>query len=45
MRRGGGVVKGRTFIWRGDPESKELEDGIFDFERWKKYFKASVVRE
>ena len=41
----GKSVGGRTFIWRGDPNSKEIEDGDFDFERWKKYFKASVVRD
>ncbi len=35
----------RTFCWRGDPANKELEVGEFDFERWKRYFKGSVVRK
>lgn len=34
----------RTFYWSGDPDSKELEDGSFDLERYQKYFKASVTR-
>jgi gamma-glutamylcyclotransferase (GGCT)/AIG2-like uncharacterized protein YtfP len=34
----------RTFCWAGSPGSKELEDGAFDFERYQKYFKSSVVR-
>lgn len=34
----------RTFCWAGDPDSKELEHGSFDLERYQKYFKASVVR-
>ncbi|KAK8112463.1 hypothetical protein PG984_012989 [Apiospora sp. TS-2023a] len=33
-----------TFGWAGDPESAELEDGVFDFERYQKYFKPSVVK-
>lgn len=34
----------RTFCWAGDPDSKELEDGSFDLERYQKYFKSSVTR-
>ena len=34
----------RTFTWAGEPESKELEEGSFDLERYQKYFKASVTR-
>ncbi|ORY67473.1 uncharacterized protein BCR38DRAFT_337534 [Pseudomassariella vexata] len=30
--------------WAGSPASKELEGGVFDFERYQKYFKPSVVR-
>lgn len=42
---GGEVLRGcRTFCWAGEPESKELEDGSFDLERYQKYFKASVTR-
>ncbi|KAK7964454.1 hypothetical protein PG996_007849 [Apiospora saccharicola] len=33
-----------TFGWAGDPDSAELEDGVFDFERYQKYFKPSVVK-
>lgn len=34
----------RTFCWAGSPDSKELEEGNFDLERYQKYFKSSVVR-
>ncbi|KAL2070362.1 hypothetical protein VTL71DRAFT_13388 [Oculimacula yallundae] len=34
----------RTFCWAGEPDSKELEDGSFDLERYQKYFKSSVTR-
>ena len=34
----------RTFCWAGQPNSKELEDGSFDLERYQKYFKSSVTR-
>jgi gamma-glutamylcyclotransferase (GGCT)/AIG2-like uncharacterized protein YtfP len=34
----------RTFCWAGDSDSKELEDGSFDLERYQKYFKSSVTR-
>lgn len=45
MLENGTVLKEcRTFIWAGQPDSKELEDGSFDFERYQKYFKSSVVR-
>lgn len=42
----GGEVLGncRTFCWAGEPDSRELEDGSFDLERYQKYFKASVTR-
>jgi len=33
-----------AFCWAGDPMSKELEEGTFDLERYRRYFKASVVR-
>ena len=38
------VVEGLTFCWAGDPQSRDLQDGEFDFERYQKYFKPSVVR-
>lgn len=34
-----------TFGWAGNPDNNELEDGVFNFERYQKYFKPSVVRE
>jgi gamma-glutamylcyclotransferase (GGCT)/AIG2-like uncharacterized protein YtfP len=34
----------RTLCWAGEPDSKELEDGSFDLERYQKYFKSSVTR-
>lgn len=41
----GAVLKGcRTFCWAGAPDSRELEDGNFDLERYQKYFKSSVTR-
>lgn len=33
-------TRGRVFCWKGDPESKELEDGEFDMVKWRKYFKS-----
>ena len=42
---GGKVLENcRTFCWAGEPDSKELEDGSFDLERYQKYFKPSVTR-
>jgi len=41
----GDVLGGcRTFCWAGDPNSRDLEEGKFDLERYQKYFKPSVVR-
>ncbi|KAI4952625.1 hypothetical protein J4E91_003097 [Alternaria rosae] len=37
--------KCRTFCWAGDSDSKELEDGSFDLQRYRKYFKSSVVKK
>jgi hypothetical protein len=34
----------RIFCWTGEPDSKELENGSFDLERYQKYFKSSVTR-
>lgn len=44
--RGGGEIlrNCRTFVWGGESDSKELEDGSFDLERYQRYFKASVMR-
>jgi len=33
----------RTFCWAGDPQSRELEEGSFDLERYRRYFKSSVT--
>jgi gamma-glutamylcyclotransferase (GGCT)/AIG2-like uncharacterized protein YtfP len=42
---GGETLKNcRTFCWAGESDSKELEDGSFDLERYQKYFKSSVTR-
>ena len=38
------ISDGKTFCWAGDSNSRELEDGHFDFARYQKYFKPSVVR-
>ncbi|KAF1917594.1 hypothetical protein BDU57DRAFT_513932 [Ampelomyces quisqualis] len=41
----GEVIKGCwTFCWAGEPDSKELEEGSFDLERYQRYFKPSVTR-
>lgn len=41
----GTVLEGcRTFCWAGDLDSGDLEDGKFDLERYRRYFKSSVVR-
>jgi hypothetical protein len=34
----------RTFCWAGEPDSNELEDGMFDLVLYQKYFKLSVTR-
>jgi gamma-glutamylcyclotransferase (GGCT)/AIG2-like uncharacterized protein YtfP len=39
------IEKCCTFCWAGEPDSKELEDGSFDLERYQKYFKPSVVKK
>jgi gamma-glutamylcyclotransferase (GGCT)/AIG2-like uncharacterized protein YtfP len=33
-----------TFCWAGDVNSQDLEERKFDFERYQKYFKPSVLR-
>jgi hypothetical protein len=33
-----------TFYWAGDPNSSELEQGGFDFERYQKHIKPSFLR-
>ena len=38
------IERGRVFVWAGDPDGKELSDGTFDFARYQRYFKPSVVR-
>ncbi|KAF2028311.1 hypothetical protein EK21DRAFT_101915 [Setomelanomma holmii] len=34
----------RMFVWAGDADSGELEDGEFELDRWRRFFKSSVVR-
>ncbi|KAH7084451.1 hypothetical protein FB567DRAFT_570579 [Paraphoma chrysanthemicola] len=39
-------IKGvRVFIWGGVVGSSELEEGSFNFVRWKTYFKHSVIKQ
>lgn len=39
------VVTGcRTFCWAGEPDSKKLEDGSFDLDRYQKFFKSPITR-
>jgi gamma-glutamylcyclotransferase (GGCT)/AIG2-like uncharacterized protein YtfP len=35
----------RTFVWGGDPSSRDLNDGSFDLERDQKYFKPSILKK
>lgn len=35
----------RAFCWDGEPDSRELEEGSFDLESYRRYYKASVVRK
>lgn len=34
----------RTFCWAGDPNSKDLDEGTFNLQRYQRYFKPSVIR-
>jgi hypothetical protein len=38
------IEDARTFVWAGEAESSDLENGTFDMERYQKHFKGSVVR-
>jgi gamma-glutamylcyclotransferase (GGCT)/AIG2-like uncharacterized protein YtfP len=44
LENGTKIERCRTFCWAGDPQSRELEKGRFDLERYQKYFKSSVTR-
>lgn len=33
----------KIFCWAGEADSPELEDGVFDFERYQRYFVPSVL--
>lgn len=33
---GGKQIFGKTFVWARDPDDKDLSEGSFDFEMWKK---------
>lgn len=33
----------KIFCWAGEADSPELEEGMFDFERYQEHFKPSVV--
>lgn len=37
------ILASKIFCWAGETDSVELEDGVFDFERYQKYFKPSVM--
>ena len=45
LRNGETLRDCRTFCWAGDPDSKDLEEGHFDLQRYQRYFKPSVVRK
>ncbi|KAG8156962.1 hypothetical protein KVR01_013184 [Diaporthe batatas] len=41
---GGEKLSGsKMFCWAGEHDSPELEEGVFDFERYQKYFMPSVI--
>lgn len=37
------LLGSKMFCWAGEADSPELEDGVFDFERYQKHFKPSIV--
>lgn len=37
------LTASKIFCWAGEADSPELEEGVFDFERYQKYFKPSVM--
>jgi hypothetical protein len=42
----GEVLRGvRVFVWAGDAESMQLDKGSFDLERYRNFFKRSVLRD
>lgn len=38
------IEDGQTFVWAGDPASKELKDGEFLLERYQLYFKPDIFK-
>lgn len=38
LNDGGTLHNCRTFCWAGDPDSEDLEDGVFDLEHYRKNF-------
>ncbi|KAL9122384.1 MAG: hypothetical protein Q9187_001068 [Circinaria calcarea] len=44
LQNGEIIERGRVFVWAGKPDSKELIDGSFDFARYQRYFKPSVLK-
>lgn len=37
------LLGAKIFCWAGDDDSPELEEGLFDFERYQKHFKPSLI--
>lgn len=37
------LLGSKVFCWAGEADSPELEEGLFDFERYQKHFKPSVI--
>lgn len=43
LEEGHRLLASKIFCWAGETDSPELEEGVFDFERYQKYFKPSVI--
>ena len=43
VERGMRIEEGWTFGWAGERGSRELEEGGFDLERFRRYFRKGVV--
>lgn len=43
LEEGQRVLASKIFCWAGEADSPELEEGVFDFERYRKHFKPSVI--
>lgn len=43
LEEGHRILASKIFCWAGEADSPELGEGVFDFERYKKHFKPSVI--